>query len=77
MITRIGYREALLIKFCLKRPVKNKNKGIKNFFLGFIFFLIPLLWFFKILTAWKVLGLLILYFLILTGIINNNKTKSN
>ncbi|NHM03285.1 hypothetical protein [Flavobacterium celericrescens] len=56
--------------------IKNKNNGIKNFFLGFIFFLIPLLWFFKIMTAWKVLGLLVLYFLILTGFINNNKTKS-
>ena len=26
MITRIGKREALLKKFCLKRTVKNKNK---------------------------------------------------
>lgn len=53
----------------------DQKMGFKIFFLGLIFFAIPLLWFFKILNVWYTTSLLTTYFLILIYIFDDSEKK--
>lgn len=71
LISFICYSLLNLIRKYLFELLKltDKKTDHQNFFLGILFFTIPLLWFFKILDFWYTIGLFVLYFSFLVYIL--------
>lgn len=80
IISFVGYSILVSTKNYLLELLNLNNNpiGFKRYFLGLMFFCIPFLWFFKILSAWWTIIGIFLFFFIMTLLLGESKsTKPN